>query len=193
MGNKIVCVWGPTKSVHTNPGDNNNYLVQVDPRKLPGRIIPLHTREAFHQSFYFPGRSCFSFLSDEAKDLLEEACVQATGQGLLLVCFRGLVDPAEFGPYPGWGGLEGGHYHASLQQHRSAAWRQSLEGAWSTAEEHPACIVRKQHGWMFSDAEITANELAAAEGHGWEAAEAQHLEAAIMKDCPHHVHALRDT
>jgi len=74
------------------PGDENSYVVEVDPHQFPGRVTPINTEKAFGQAL----GKIFEDLGPETQEKFFSARSKAGSKKELLLMYRGFVDPSEF-------------------------------------------------------------------------------------------------
>lgn len=77
-----------------SPGDHENYIVEIDPQKFPGRIIPVNTAKAFNKSCFGGSADSSEGLTDEINSLTTDACGKSVSKKEFLLCFRCLTNPA---------------------------------------------------------------------------------------------------
>ena len=123
----------PQISVPAFLGDYNNYIVSINPRELPGHIIPVCSEQAF-KAVFLPN---LESLSEAAREYYNEALAKAKSKKEFLVAYRGCVDPAlcdlvvdaHWSPNPAADAAE------RLQEH-AAQWQIQVEHTWHSLRGH---------------------------------------------------------
>ena len=117
----------PQSSVPAFLGDYDNYIVSINPRDLPGHIIPLCAL------VFLPS---LESLSEAARGYYKEGLARAKSKKVYLVAYRGCVDPAlcrlvvvAGSPYPAANAAE------RLQEH-AAQWQIQVERTWHSLRGH---------------------------------------------------------
>ena len=123
----------PHISVPAFLGDYDNYIVSINPRDLPGHIIPLCALQAF-EAVFLPS---LESLSEAARGHYKEGLARAKSKKEYLVAYCGCVDPAlcdlvvdaHWSPNPAADAAE------RLQEH-AAQWQIQVERTWHSLLGH---------------------------------------------------------